>query len=152
MVMGSNPNYLLKSFLLYLALYQFAKYRNFLESHSYPIDKIKLILYPRVRNSITRLAIVNMFHFYCLFKIQFYKKFTPEIESLLKTPLRQLNCWKSLIFVMLSHWRVRDHPFKTSTCLRGEGCPHGPMVERSQYIRIKNPLHKHFAGMPMVGG
>ena len=23
---------------------------------------------------------------------------------------------------------------------------------RSQYIRIKNPLHKHFAGMPMVGG
>ena len=36
--------------------------------------------------------------------------------------------------------------------LGGEGCPHGPMVERSQYIRIKNPLHKHFAGMPMVGG
>ena len=32
----------------------------------------------------------------------------------------------------------------------GEGCPHGPMVKRSQYIRIKNPLHKHFAGMPMV--
>ena len=21
----------------------------------------------------------------------------------------------------------RDHPFKTSACLRGEGCPHGPM-------------------------
>ena len=36
--------------------------------------------------------------------------------------------------------------------LGGEGCPHGPMVKRSQYIRIKNPLHKHFAGMPMVGG
>ena len=36
--------------------------------------------------------------------------------------------------------------------LGGEGCPHVPMVERSQYIRIKNPLHKHFAGMPMVGG
>ena len=35
--------------------------------------------------------------------------------------------------------------------LGGEGCPHVPMVERSQYIRIKNPLHKHFAGMPMVG-
>ena len=32
-----------------------------------------------------------------------------------------------------------------------EGCPHLPMVKRSQYIRIKNPLHKHFAGMPMVG-
>ena len=45
-----------------------------------------------------------------------------------------------------------DHPFKTSACLRGEGCPHGPMVKRSQYIRVKNPLHKHFAGMPMVGG
>ena len=36
--------------------------------------------------------------------------------------------------------------------LGGEGCPHVPMVQRSQYIRIKNPLHKHFAGMPMVGG
>ena len=35
--------------------------------------------------------------------------------------------------------------------LGGEGCPHVPMVKRSQYIRIKNPLHKHFAGMPMVG-
>ena len=44
---------------------------------------------------------------------------------------------------------VWDHPFKTSACLRG---PHVPMVKRSQYIRIKNPLHKHFAGMPMVGG
>ena len=36
--------------------------------------------------------------------------------------------------------------------LGGEGCPHMPMVKRSQYIRIENPLHKHFAGMPMVGG
>ena len=36
--------------------------------------------------------------------------------------------------------------------LGGEGYPHVPMVKRSQYIRIKNPLHKHFAGMPMVGG
>ena len=46
----------------------------------------------------------------------------------------------------------RDHPFKTSACLRGEGCTHVPMVQRSHYIRIKNPLDKHFAGMPMVGG
>ena len=46
--------------------------------------------------------------------------------------------------------RIRDHPFKTSVCLRGEGCLHVPMVKRSQYIRTKNPLHKHFAGMPMV--
>ena len=36
--------------------------------------------------------------------------------------------------------------------LGGEGFPHVPMVQRSQYIRIKNSLHKHFAGMPMVGG
>ena len=36
--------------------------------------------------------------------------------------------------------------------LGGEGCPHVPMVKRPQYIMIKNPLHKHFAGMPMVGG
>ena len=50
---------------------------------------------------------------------------------------------------LYSQW---DHPFKTSACLRGEGCPHVPMVQRSQYIRIKNPLHKHFAGMPIVGG
>ena len=46
---------------------------------------------------------------------------------------------------------LRDHPFKMSACLRGEGCPHGLMVKRSQYIRIKNSLHKHFDGMPMVG-
>jgi hypothetical protein len=46
-----------------------------------------------------------------------------------------------------------DHPFKMSACLRGEGCPHVPIVKRSQYIRmIKNPLHKHFAGMPMIVG
>ena len=36
--------------------------------------------------------------------------------------------------------------------LGAEGSPHVPMVKRSQYIRIKNPLHKHFVGMPMVGG
>ena len=36
--------------------------------------------------------------------------------------------------------------------LWGEGCPHVLMVKRSQYIRVKNPLHKHFAWMPMVGG
>ena len=47
---------------------------------------------------------------------------------------------------------LRDHPFKTSACLRGEGCPHGPMVKRSQYKWIKNPLQKHFDGMPMLGG
>ena len=53
---------------------------------------------------------------------------------------------------MRCNWQIKDHPFKTSACLRGEGCPHVQMVKRSQYIRIKNPLHKHFAGMPMVGG
>ena len=36
--------------------------------------------------------------------------------------------------------------------LEEEGCPHVPMVQRSQYLRIKNLLHKHFAGMPLVGG
>ena len=36
--------------------------------------------------------------------------------------------------------------------LGGKGYPHVPMVKRSQYIRIKNPLHKHFAGMPMDRG
>ena len=33
---------------------------------------------------------------------------------------------------------LREHPFKTSACLRGEGCPHVTMVKRSQYIRKKN--------------
>ena len=47
---------------------------------------------------------------------------------------------------------IWDHPFKTSACLKGEGCPHVPMVKRSQYIRINNPLQKYFPGMPMVGG
>jgi hypothetical protein len=36
--------------------------------------------------------------------------------------------------------------------LGGEGFPHVLMVKRSQYIRMENPLHKHFAGMAMVGG
>ena len=36
--------------------------------------------------------------------------------------------------------------------LGGEGCPHVPTFKRSQYIRIKNPIHKNFAGMSMVGG
>ena len=50
-------------------------------------------------------------------------------------------------FLCHVHW---DHPFKTSACLRGEGCPHGPMVKRSQYI-LKDQK-SHFAGMPNVGG
>ena len=33
----------------------------------------------------------------------------------------------------------------------GSPCANGQKVKRSQYIRIKNPLNKHFAGMPMVG-
>ena len=36
--------------------------------------------------------------------------------------------------------------------LGGEGCPRVPMVKRSQYIKIKNLIHKHFAGMLIVGG
>ena len=35
---------------------------------------------------------------------------------------------------------------------QGGGVSHVPMVKRSQCIRIKNLLHKHFAGMPMVEG
>ena len=46
---------------------------------------------------------------------------------------------------------LRDRPFETSACLRGERCLHVPMFKRSLYIMIKNPLHKHFAGLPMVG-
>ena len=57
-----------------------------------------------------------------------------------------------LLFMYVIDFKdIRDHSFKTSACLRGKGCPHVPMVKRSQYIRIKNPLHKHFAGLPMVG-
>ena len=39
------------------------------------------------------------------------------------------------------------HSFLMSACLSGEECPHVLMVQRAQYMRIKNPLHKHFAGM-----
>ena len=45
---------------------------------------------------------------------------------------------------------IRDHSFKTSACLRGgRVSPYadGPKVHKDQ-----NPLHKHFVGMPMVGG
>ena len=44
-------------------------------------------------------------------------------------------------------YHLWDHPFKMSACLRGGGVSHwadGQKVKRSQYIRIKNPLHKHF--------
>ena len=47
---------------------------------------------------------------------------------------------------------IRDHSFKTSACLRGGGvspCADGPKVT---VHKDQNPLHKHFAGMPMVGG
>ena len=54
--------------------------------------------------------------------------------------------------VLLIFKSVTDHPFKTSACLRGGGVSPCADVKSSQYIRIKNPLHKHFAGMPMVGG
>ena len=30
-----------------------------------------------------------------------------------------------------TNYNIRDHPFKTSACLRGKGCPHMPMVKRS---------------------
>ena len=30
----------------------------------------------------------------------------------------------------------RDHPFKTSACLRGEGCPHGPMFADARGIGV----------------
>ena len=42
---------------------------------------------------------------------------------------------KEWIICKMSH--LLDHPFKTSACLRGEGCPHLPMVKRS---------------LPMIGG
>ena len=65
------------------------------------------------------------------------------------------NVWVSLNLVQSANVRaifVWDHSVKTSTCLREAWCPHVLMVKRSQYLRIKNPLHKHFAGMPMEGG
>ena len=46
----------------------------------------------------------------------------------------------------------RGHPFKTSACIRWEGVSTCADDRTSSYIRVKNPLHKHFAGMPMVGG
>ena len=71
-------------------------------------------------------------------KVEYY-------PSLLLATLWYLVFWTK---IYLKPHPFRDHPFKTSACLRGEGCPHVPMVKRSQYIRIKKPLHKHFAGMP----
>ena len=58
------------------------------------------------------------------------------------------------IYFLNSHNKsgLKGNQIKTAACFRGEGCPHVPMVKTSRYIRIKNPLRKHFAGMPMVGG
>ena len=50
---------------------------------------------------------------------------------------------------------VRDHPFKTSACLRGEGCPHVPMHHDGQKVTVHKDQKfpsQAFAGMPMVGG
>ena len=54
-------------------------------------------------------------------------------------------------FINLLVILVRDLHLRLQHVLGGEGCPHGPIFKRSQYIRIKNPLHKHFAGIAMVG-
>ena len=46
----------------------------------------------------------------------------------------------------------RDHPFKTSACLRGgevSPCTDGQKVTLH---KDEKSLHKHFAGIPMVGG
>ena len=48
--------------------------------------------------------------------------------------------------------RVGTIHLRCQHVLGGEECPLVPMVKRSQYKRIKNPLHKHIAEMPMVGG
>ena len=70
-----------------------------------------------------------------------------------------LSLW--LAFLSRNNYSSLDHDLMASIgtihlrrqhVLEGEGCPNAPMVKRSKYIRIKNPLHKHFAGMPMVGG
>ena len=42
--------------------------------------------------------------------------------------------------------RERGEFIHISVTFRGEGYPHVPMVKRSQYIGIKNPLHKHGRG------
>ena len=46
--------------LRYLALCQFTKYSNFLKGRSF-FNKIKLNLYPQVRNSMAQLTLANMF-------------------------------------------------------------------------------------------
>ena len=62
--------------------------------------------------------------------------------------ISDLGRWIGQRGVPFFSFSFKDHPFKTSACLR-----EGGVVIRSQYIRIKNPLHKHFAyRMPMVGG
>ena len=69
---------------------------------------------------------------------------TSQVMNLLETLTTYLKSVKQVVLVYGTIHLRRQH------VLWGEGCPHVPMVQRSQYIRIKNPLHKHFAGMPMV--
>ena len=47
---------------------------------------------------------------------------------------------------------VRDHPFKTSACLRGGGVSPFADGQKVTVHKDKKTLHKDFAGMPMVGG
>ena len=79
-------------------------------------------------------------------RCQWYTDF-PRHISLLNVVRggQEVNNGQNLVNIGTIHLR-RQH------VLGGKGYPHVPMVKRSHYIRIKNPFHKHFAGMPMVGG
>ena len=84
--------------------------------------------------------VMNATHNCCTMKLLYYCIPYPVVFIVI-----QGNLARTKVTLGTIHLRSRH-------VLGGEGCPHVPMVKMSQYIRIKNPLHKHFAGMPMIGG
>ena len=47
-------------------------------------------------------------------------------------------------------YHLRDHPFKISACLGGGVSPWAD-GQKVTVHKDRNSLHKHFAGMPIVG-
>ena len=57
-----------------------------------------------------------------------------------------------MIYKNYSEVPNRDHPFKTSACLWWGGVSPFADGQKVTVYKDKKTLHKHFAGMPMVGG
>ena len=76
--------------------------------------------------------------------------FSMDTALKLQNSLFLFSCFFMLSMLLANSCTPRDHPFKTSACFRGVG---GSSWADGLKVTVhKDPLYKHFAGMPMVGG